>query len=162
MVHVTAGVNASRDGFRWVQLTALSLAVVMLPWSTAFLSMAQMLMAAAWLGEGVAHGDLGARFKRALTNGPGLVLLSFLGLHVLGLLWTTDLDWGLDLCRILLPVLVFSVVLGGSERLSPAALRTVLVLGAWSAVASAAGSTTVRVCTASGRRAVASSATTAP
>ena len=48
-MRVTEGVKASRDGFRWVHLTALSLAVIMLPWSTAFLSIAQMLLAANWL-----------------------------------------------------------------------------------------------------------------
>lgn len=126
-----------RDGFRWVHLTALGLAVIMLPWSTAFLSMAQMLLAANWLAEGIVRKDLAGRFRRAFTTPPVLVFLSFLVLHMLGLLWTTDLDWGMDLVRILAPVLVFGVVLGEARPLDAGELRTVLLLGAWSALASA-------------------------
>jgi hypothetical protein len=136
-LRVTESVKASRDGFRWVHLTALALAVIMLPWSTAFLSIAQMLLAANWLAEGIARKDLGGRFKRAFSSAPVLVVLSFLALHMLGLLWTEDMAWGMDLVRILAPVLVFGVILGGSERLQAVELRTILLLGAWSAVASA-------------------------
>ncbi len=135
-MHVTAGVDTVRDGFRWVHLAALALAVIMLPWSTAFLSMAQMLLAANWLAEGVVRKDLVGRFKRAFSSGPVLVFLSFLGLHIMGLLWTDDQVWGQDLVRILAPVLVFGVILGGSPRLQAHELRTILLLGAWSVVAS--------------------------
>ncbi len=136
-MRVTEGVKASRDGFRWVHLTALALAVIMLPWSTAFLSIAQMLLAANWLAEGIVRRDLVGRFKRAFTSLPVLVFLSFLGLHALGLLWTQDLEWGLDLNRILLPVLVFGVVLGEAPPLRHEEQRVILLLGAWSAVTSA-------------------------
>ena len=129
-------VTVMRSPFRWIHLFAVALAVVMLPWSTAFLSIAQMLLSANWLAEGIAQRDLVSRFKRAFSPGPVLVFVSFLGLHALGLLWTSDLDWGLDLCRILVPVLVFGVVLGESPRLTALELRTILLLGAWSVVAS--------------------------
>jgi hypothetical protein len=117
-------------------IAALALCAIMLPWSTAFLSMAQMLLAAVFLASGVVNGDLGDRFRRALTAPHGLVFLSIFLLHVLGLLWTTDLQWGSDLCRVLLPVAVLGVILGASEPLPEKDLRTVLLLGAWSAVAS--------------------------
>ena len=135
-MRVTVGVNTSRDAFKWVHLGALALAVIMLPWSTAFLSIAQMLLAANWLLEGLVRKDLGGRFKRAFTSLPVLVFLSFLALNGLGLLWTEDMEWGLDLCRILAPVVVFGVILGGSPRLRENELRTILLLGAWSVVAS--------------------------
>ncbi|MEO8588830.1 MAG: O-antigen ligase family protein [Flavobacteriales bacterium] len=123
------------DPFRSIHVTALALCATFLPWSTAFLSMAQMLLAANWLVEGLVRRDLGARFKRSLTSGPVLVFLSFFVLHVLGLLWSEDLGWGADLGRILFPVLVFGVILGGSDRLARNELRVILLLGAWSAVA---------------------------
>lgn len=135
-MRVTVGVNTSRDAFQWVHLGALALAVIMLPWSTAFLSIAQMLLAANWLVEGLVRKDLAGRFKRAFSSGPVLVFLSFLALNGSGLLWTEDMEWGLDLCRILAPVLVFGVILGGSPRLWTDELRTILLLGAWSVVAS--------------------------
>lgn len=126
-----------RPRFRQVHVAALVLCAGTLPWSTAFLSMAQMLLVANWIAWGVAEGALKQRLRQAFTSAPVLVFLSFLGLHILGLLWTDDQRWGQDLVRILAPVLVFGVVLGGSPRLTMGELRTILLAGAWSAVGSA-------------------------
>ena len=125
-----------RDVFRVVHVSALVLCAVMLPWSKALLSLAQLLMVVNWLAEGVVRKDLKERFRRVFTQVPSLVFISFFALHVLGLLWTADLKWGIDLVRILLPVLAFGAVLSGSKRLDPLEFRTVLLLGAWSAVVS--------------------------
>lgn len=122
--------------FRGVHVAALALCAVFLPWSTAFLSMSQMLLAANWIAAGLAQGNARRRWRSVLTSAPALAFISFLALHGIGLLWTQDLGWGLDLCRILLPVLVFGVVLAGSEPLERHQLRLVLRLGAWSAIAS--------------------------
>ncbi|MBP7407526.1 MAG: O-antigen ligase family protein [Flavobacteriales bacterium] len=123
--------------FRTVHVNALVLCTVFLPWSTAFLSMAQMLLAANWFAEGIAKGTMRERLRSAFTTAPSLVFLSFLLLHVVGLLWTQDMAWGIDLGRILFPVLVFGAVLAGSPRLSRSELRIILLFGAWSAVACA-------------------------
>lgn len=136
MTLTPSGLVRGRDAFRTVHVAALALCAIMLPWSTAILSMAQMLLVVNWLAEGVVRKDLAGRFRRAFTSPPALVFLSFFGLHVLGLAWTSDLDWGTDLVRILLPVLSFGAVLAGSPRLERAEFRTVLLLGAWSAVVS--------------------------
>lgn len=121
---------------RQVHLLAIALALVALPWSEALLSIAQLLLVANWLWEGVATRTLGARFKQAFTTPASAVFLSFFGLHVLGLAWTDDLQWGLDLCRILLPVLVFGLVFASVPRLSAVQIKHLLLLGAWSATAS--------------------------
>lgn len=136
MTSVTSDLTRGRDAFRTVHLLALVLCAVMLPWSKAFLSMAQLLLIANWLVEGVVRRDLKGRFQRAFTEAPSLVFISFFLLHVLGLLWTTDLGWGTDLVRILLPVLAFGAVLGASPRLDRNAFRAVLLFGAWSVVVS--------------------------
>lgn len=127
-----------RDPFRLVHWCSLVLCIVFLPWSTAFLSMAQMLMVANWLAEGIARRSMKQRLQQAFTTAPALVFLSFLGLHLLGLLWTSPqgMAWGLDLVRILLPVLTFAVVLSSTPRLNKEELRSLLLLGAWSVVAS--------------------------
>ena len=127
---------ASRELFYRVHVGALVLCAVFLPWSTAFLSLAQMLLVANWIVAGVVTRTAPQRWSAALTKAPSLVFLSFFLLHVVGLLWTTELGWGSDLVRILLPVLSLGAVLAGSERLNAASFRTILVLGAWSAVAS--------------------------
>ena len=130
-------IQRSSFPFRTVHVAALVLCTAFLPWSTAFLSMAQMLLAANWLAEGIVQRSLGTRFKAGFTTAPSLVFVSFFLLHVIGLLWTEDMTWGTDLCRILFPVLVFGAVLAGSSRLSARELRIVLLFGAWSAVACA-------------------------
>ncbi len=131
-----SGLSHGRDVFRMVHVVALTLCAVALPWSKAVLSMAQMLLLANWLVEGVVRADLKGRFLRAFTTAPQLVFLSLFALHVVGLLWTDDTGWGTSLVRILLPVLVFGVVLGSVPRLAPGELRWVLLAGAWSVVAS--------------------------
>jgi len=125
------------DGIhRRVHLGALALALIALPWSEFLLSVSQLILVANWLWEGVAQRDFVGRFKRGFTTKESAVFISFFGLNALGLLWTTDMKWGLDLCRILVPVLVFGVILGSVPRLSKNQLRDLLLLGAWSATAS--------------------------
>jgi len=121
---------------RQVHIGAVALALMALPWSEFLLSLAQIVLLVNWLWEGQAQRDLGGRFKRAFTTRESAVFLSFFGLHLLGLLWTTDLKWGLDLCRILLPVLVFGLVLSSVPRFTAQELKALLLLGAWSVVAS--------------------------
>ncbi len=126
----------ARGPFRTVHVATLALCAVMLPWSTAFLSMAQMLLVANWLAEGVVRKDLGSRLRIGLMSAAAFVFLSFFLLHVVGLFCTTDMKWGVDLVRILLPIISFTPVLASSHRLSVAEFRAVLLLGAWSVVTS--------------------------
>ena len=106
------------------------MALIMLPWSEFLLSLSQIILGVNWLWEGIATRDLGGRFKRGFTTKESAVFLSFFGLNLLGLLWTTDLKWGLDLCRILLPVFIFGSVLSTAPKLSARQLRDLLLLGA--------------------------------
>lgn len=136
MTVAPSGLLRGHDVFRSVHVAALALCAIMLPWSTAILSMAQMLLVANWLAEGVVRKDLVQRFRRAFTWAPSLLFISFFALHVIGLLWTEDMKWGVDLVRILLPVLSFGAVLAASPRLERREYDTVLLLGAWSVVTS--------------------------
>ncbi|MCC6541676.1 MAG: O-antigen ligase family protein [Flavobacteriales bacterium] len=136
MIAATSDLLRGRGAFRATHVGALALCVVMLPWSKAFVSIAQLMLVVNWLAEGVVHKDLKARFQRAFCQVPSVLFIGFFLLHVLGLAWTTDLDWGVDLVRILLPVLAFGAVLAASPRLHPNEFRAVLLLGAWSAVVS--------------------------
>lgn len=115
---------------------ALALALVALPWSEFLLSNALIILLVNWIWEGVATRTLSARLRRAVADRTVLVWASFFLLHLVGLLWSTDLKWGADLCRILLPVPVFALVLGTTPKLDEVALRKLLLLGAWSTVVS--------------------------
>ena len=121
---------------RHLHLGALALALTALPWSEFLLSLSLIILVVNWLWEGIAQRHLGGRFKRAFITKESAVFLSFFGLHMLGLLWTSDLTWGVDLCRILLPVLVLGVILASVPRLTAMELRGLLLLGAWSATVS--------------------------
>ncbi len=134
------------DPFRLVHVGALALCLVLMPWSTALLSMAQILLAINWIAGGFIKKDRGARWSRALGSAPSLLFLAFLGVHVAGLLWTSPegLGWGMDVVRLLLPVLVFGVVLGGSDRLTSGEYRFILLIGAWSVIASTVVSLVMR------------------
>ena len=125
------------DPFRVIHVSALALCLAMLPWSTALLSMAQILLVINWIAEGVVRKDMD-RWKRPFWRPPSFWFIAFFLLHVIGLLWTSaeGMEWGTDLVRILLPVLVFGVILGSDRRLTPIEYRSILLTGAWSVVAS--------------------------
>lgn len=125
-----------RDTFRWIHLFALAVVGIGLAWGNALMSMGQLLLAAGAIAEGIVRRDLFRRFRSAFTSLPLLVFLSFFGLHVLGLVWTEDMIWGLDLCRILAPLVVLPVVLSLAAPLERQELRVVLLITAWSTVAS--------------------------
>lgn len=129
---------AGRDAFRWVHLFALALVAIGLSWGNFLMSLGQLVLVGNLLIEGAAKHDLGARARRAFTSAPVLVFVSFYALHLVGLLWTTDLQWGLDLCRILAPVVVLAVALAATEPLHVRELRALLLLAAWGTVASTA------------------------
>ncbi len=128
--------GGARNIHRRLHAGAVGLALVALPWSEFLLSLSQFILIGNWLWEGIAQRTAGRRFKHAFTTAESAVFLSFFGLHVLGLAWTSDLKWGVDLCRILLPVLVFGLVFSSVPRFSAMELRSLLLLGAWSATAS--------------------------
>lgn len=124
------------DNFRRVHLAALGLALIALPCSEFALSLSQVILLVNWIAEGIVRKDLGGRTGRAFTTPVSAVFLSFFALHLVGLLWTTDLKWGLDLCRILLPVLIFGTVLSSVPPITSTQMRALLLLGAWSVVGS--------------------------
>lgn len=121
---------------RQVHLGALAGALIMLPWSEFLLSNALIVLFGNRLWQAIAERRVKETIRHAFQDPATAVWLSFFGLHLLGLLWTTDLAWGLDLCRILLPIPILGLVLSTTERLRTAELRWMLLLGAWSVVAS--------------------------
>lgn len=125
-----------RDTFRWIHLGALALVAVGLPWSNVLMSLGQLVLAGNFITALVVHRDRAERALRALRSPALLVFLSFYALHALGLLWSADTGWGLDLCRILAPVVVFSVILAASPPLDEGELKMLLLLGAFSTIAS--------------------------
>ncbi|MBK7555778.1 MAG: O-antigen ligase family protein [Flavobacteriales bacterium] len=128
--------HAPRDAFRWAYLFGLSVIAIGMPWGEFLMSLGHFIVLIAWLWEGVARKSFGARSASAFRDPAVLVFLAFPTLHLVGLLWTSDLVWGLDLCRILLPAMVLPVIMASSAALSRIELRTILLLFACSVLLS--------------------------
>ena len=125
-----------RDTFRWIQLGALAIVGIGLAWGNALMSIGQLLLVGNTIASGIARRDLGARARLAFAHPGLLIFLSFFLLHVIGLLWTENMEWGLDLCRILAPVVVLPVVLCMAGPLEKDESRAILMLFAAGTIAS--------------------------
>ena len=95
----------------------LMLMVISLPFSTFGLSVAQFGLLGTWALEGTLHGNFNKTLSRLLSGKPALVLISFYLLHLLGLLYTSDLEYALKDIRIKLPLLFLPVIFVTSEKL---------------------------------------------
>ncbi len=74
----------------------------------------QFIMALAW----VIDGDLRKKLKSFIRNRPALALTLLFVMHALGMLYTSDSNYGWNDLRIKLPMLVLPLVVSTSPRLS--------------------------------------------
>jgi O-antigen ligase len=96
----------------------LPLLALSLPLSTSAVTVLACLVLLFW----VAEGEYGRRFSEIFRNKVCVALLVYLALHVLGLLWTADMDSGLSMLAkqwklLLLPVFLTSVRLEHRRRI---------------------------------------------
>jgi len=82
-------------------------------------SIPQIMMAANWLLE----GDFRSKWERIRSNKIFWLLISFYGLHLLGMAYTSQLQSGLDDLRNKLPLLILPLLLFSTEPLSPKEFR---------------------------------------
>lgn len=95
-----------------VHYLALCLIAAGLPLSRFLMSLGAILLLSEWL----LNKKLVQRARTAFQNPVVLLLVALYVLHLLGLLYTRDLDQGWDDLRIKLPLLLFPLVLGGREK----------------------------------------------
>ena len=110
-----------RQFTRVAQLTGLGAMLAFLPVFNVGMSLAGFVLAGAWLVDlvlDVLEGTPWRKFQRFVSNKAALVLASLFVLHVLGLLWTQDFDYGLKDLRVKLPLLFLPIVLAGLEAIS--------------------------------------------
>ncbi len=105
-----------------IYLYSIYLMVISLPLSRFGLSIAQLVLLGVWLLEG--------RYKQKLTaifsNKALLILISFYLLHLIGLLYTTDFQFGLKDIRVKLPLLFLPIVFATSEPLEAYKVRSII------------------------------------
>ena len=92
----------------------LILLVSSLPLSLFLTSLAQFILAGAFFIE----GNFIEKFKRFFRNRTAMIVAGVWLMHVIGLLYTNDVAEGIKDLRIKLPLLIFPVVIAGSEPLS--------------------------------------------
>jgi MFS family permease len=108
----------------YVQLFGLSVLAVGIPLSKALMSIGALL--------GVINlllmGDYRQISQRLRSNRFFLLILAFFLLHVIALLWSNNLEYGLNDLRKKLPLLVVPLALAGGPKLQAAQQRLVLLL----------------------------------
>lgn len=97
---------------------------VSLPLSVYIMSISQFILAGAWLIE----GRWLEKFKRAFSNKVVLALLSVYVLHLIGLSYSNNLDYGWKDMRIKLPLFTLPILFSTSPDFSKKQFYTVLLL----------------------------------
>lgn len=92
----------------------LILLVSSLPLSLFLTSLSQFILAGAFFLE----GNFIEKFKRFFRNRTAMIIAGIWMMHVIGLLYTSDVAEGFKDLRIKLPLLIFPVVIAGSEPLT--------------------------------------------
>lgn len=92
----------------------LVLMMISLPLSRFGMSVAQFLLAGAWLLE----GDLRSKWQRIRHNSPAIIFISLFILHLAGLIHTSDFEYGFKDIRTKLPLLILPLLLVSASPIS--------------------------------------------
>jgi hypothetical protein len=98
----------------YIYIFSLILLVIGLPLSKFLLSLSQIILLVNWILE----GDLKNKFRSFFRNKAALAASSFLLLHFIGLLYTTDFAFGFNDIRIKIPLFVLPLILSTSAPLT--------------------------------------------
>lgn len=100
------------------------LCMVGLLFSVFLLSVAQLLLIAFWIFD----GPLYPKFKDLFTNPLVLSLISIYFLHLLGMVWSSDWQYGLKDLRVKLPLLSFPLLFAALNPMKDRLFRTTLMV----------------------------------
>lgn len=91
-------------------LGALALMLIAMPLSNYLMSVSQFLLAGIWLWDCSSTG-FSEKFTKFFKNKVALVVTSLFLLHLIGLIYTTDFNYGLKDIRTKLPLLIIPFIL---------------------------------------------------
>lgn len=130
-----------------VYIAGLALLVIGLPLSKFLMSVSQFVLAAYWLfGEdsginrptpvqsslkynlALLGQNIASRFRRFFRNPSALILASLFLLHIIGLLWTSDFEYGLHDVRKKIPLLIIPLIIATSDKLNKKQFDLVMAL----------------------------------
>lgn len=92
---------------------ALLVLIVAVPTSNYLMSMSQMMLITAWIW----HGDLKNKWRSLTSSKAVLISISLYGLHVIGLIYSSDFDYAFKDLRTKLPLLILPILLGTMPKL---------------------------------------------
>lgn len=98
---------------RWIYFIALGLISIGLPFSKAFISIGEIMLALNFLSE----GRWNERFQKLKHTPTIWFFIGFFFIYVIGILWTEDIERGIYELRLKLPLLLFPIVIPLSQRL---------------------------------------------
>ena len=104
-----------------ITLWSCFIIVIGLPLGEFFMSVGAIALFVNWLIE----GDFKQKFFRLKNNRPALAILSIFIIHLIGLFWTSDFDYGWHDIKIKLPILIIPLVLGSSAHFEKKNIITV-------------------------------------
>lgn len=113
---------------RKVQWLGLALLLVGLPFSRILMSIGQLVLVGNWLLEGFAHRKMGQQLRLFWQDRAALALFGVFLVHVIGLAYTQDMEYGLKDLRVKLPLLALPLVLASSPKLQRKQLEQLIGL----------------------------------
>ena len=106
----------------YLYVFGLLVLVTGLPLSLFLISLSQFILAGSFFLE----GNFIEKFKRFFRNKAAVLIAGIWLMHVVGMLWTTDLAQGWNDIRIKLPILVLTLIIAGNEPLTKKQFHLVL------------------------------------
>jgi hypothetical protein len=115
-----------------IYLFGIALLIIGLPFSRALISMAEVLLIANWLFS----KDLLKNLKTFFRNRQALWFSMIYVMHLIGILYTSDMDHGFQEIRTKAPILLFPLIFVTSKQISKTHMRYLLMLFASAVTAS--------------------------
>lgn len=109
---------------RHIYFFSLSLLVVSLPLSVFLLSVAQIILLVNWLAE----NNFREKWERAKKNKGVFAFITIYIVHIIGMFYSTDWNYGLHDLKIKLPLLVLPIIIGTTNPLSKQEFKRILLL----------------------------------
>ncbi len=105
-----------------IYLWGLILLGISLPVSNYFMSVALFILFLNWIAE----GDFATKLQVMISRKSLLAIISVYLLHVIGLLYSTDIQYAIHDLKIKLPLLVLVIIVGTSRKISTGRLKFIL------------------------------------
>jgi hypothetical protein len=105
-----------------VYLVSLLLLAIGLPLSHALMSIAQIIL----LGNWIIEGELKQKFRNFFSNPPALIVSGVFIIHLIGLAYSSDLNYGSEDIRKKIPLILLPLILSTTRKIEEKEMRLIL------------------------------------